>query len=463
MKRPGSMLAALAALSALAFAAAPGPAWAQRANAPDKPKAAATKPEDVKISAADKARGAKETPALIAASDVKTCQATDAAFRGQGTQKNADGKPVKATIYEVACQTGPGYLLVASEGQPKPQMINCIIAAQGATRCALPQNLDPKAELAGYARQAGRACDISDQRYVGSTSAGMTYYELGCGTAPGFILAVSETEVKPPQVTECMAVQGTSQACTFTTKAQMLSVYAPAVAQSGKPCQISDVRNIGASKVNGDIFTEIACGASPGFVLEQDKAGAYKTTIDCGKAQSLGGCEMTDASVAKTADAAAYTKLAAKAGFPCQVSKYRFIGVDPQNREVVELACSDRPDGALAVLSETGHNDVYDCVRAPIVSGQTCKLTDASVVYPKYTAALVSKGRSACKVSGAGFLGRTQAGVEYVETACSDGAPGWVIGFKAGTNTADELLTCRQASNSGLPCKLPANVAALKG
>ena len=172
---------------------------------------------------------------------------------------------------------------------------------------------------------------------------------------------------------------------------------------------------------------------------------------------------MTDATVAQTTDSAAYTKLAAKAGFTCDVAKYRFIGTDPQNREVVELQCKNRPDGALAVFSETGKSDVYDCVRAGAVSGQSCKLTDAAIVYPKYTEALAAKGRSTCKVSGAGFLGSTTAGTQYVETACADGNPGWVIGFKPGTTVADELLTCRQATNAGLACKLPSNKAANKG
>ena len=474
MKRLGLALAAAAALSALPLAA-PTAAWAQRIQSADRSKEAqaqaaaqkggAAAAGDAKVSAADKARGAKEAPALVAASDVKTCQVTDSAFRGSGSQKDAQGKAGKFSAYEVACQQGPGYLVIAAEGQPKPQMINCIIAADGATKCVLPSNTDFKAALAPYVRQTGRACEVSGQRYVGSsTASGQTYYEVGCGAGAGFVMAVSDREAKPPEVTDCLTVQGTSQACQLTTKAQMLAAYQPAIAKSGKACQISDVRSIGASKDTGDNYTEIACGASPGFVLVQDRAGAFKTAVDCGKAEGIGGgCKMTDVTTAQTADSAAYTKLAAKAGFPCNVKQYRFIGTDAQNREVVELACSDRPDGAMAVFSETGKSDIYDCVRAPALGGQACKLSQASVVYPKYTEALAAKGRSTCKVSGAGFLGRTTTNVEYVETACADGAPGWVIGFKAGTTTADELLTCKQANNAGLPCKLPTNTSANKG
>ncbi len=467
MKRLGLGVAALAALSALTLTLAlPGPAWAQRLKSNDNAPAADAKAgAPAKISDADKARGAKDTPALVAASNVKSCQVTDSAFRGAGSQKGADGKTVKVTLYEVACRTGPGYLVIAQEGVAKPQMSNCIIAAGGGTKCVLPQNADTGAALAGYVRETGRTCDISGQRYVGSGSSGMTYYEVGCRGAAGFLMAVNEAAPAgaKPDVTDCLQLQGTAQACQLTTREQSLAVYQPLVARAGKTCQVSDVRTIGADRNNGDLFTEIACGSTPGFILVQTAGGAFKSAVDCGKAESLGGCKMTDTAVAQTTDAAAYTKLAAKAGFPCQVKQYRYIGTDAQNREVVELACSDRPDGALAAFSETGKSDVYDCVRAPALGGQGCKLTQADVVYPKYTASLAAKGRNTCKVSGAGYLGGTQQGVDYVETACADGAPGWVIGFTRGTNTAADLLTCKQASNVGLPCKLPTNTAGNKG
>ncbi len=465
MKRLGLALAAAAALSALPLAAPT--AWAQRIQSADKSKAAdpaqpsTTAP--TKITPADKVRGMKEAPPLVAASIVKTCQVTDAAFRGSGTQKGADGKASKVTIYEVVCQQGPGYLVLASEGQPAPQMLNCFTAA-GGTKCALPQNGDFKAALSPYVREVGRTCDISGQRYVGTAaSTGLTYYELACGQAPGFVISVATASAAKTEVNDCLQLEGTPLACTLTTKPQMLQIYAANVAKSGKSCSISDVRQIGRDRNNPSLYTEIGCGSAPGFVLVTDLAGVYKSTIDCGKADSLGGCKLTDVAVAQTADSAAYSKLASKAGFPCAVKQYRFIGMDATNREVVELACNDHPEGAMAAFSDAGKSDVYDCVRGPALGGSECKLTDKALVYPKYTAALAAKGRTTCKVSTAGFLGRTQAGEVYVEAACADGAPGWVMSFKSGASTPDELLTCRQASNAGLPCKLPTNTGSGKG
>ena len=467
MTRLGLALAAAAALCA-----APLAAHAQRATAPSPPAAKPGAPPpklDAKTIAANKDKGAKEAPALLSGAGVQTCEIAEATYRGQGDDKDAQGKSSgKISAYEVACKAGPGYILVSRTSAPKPQAFNCIIAAQGATKCELAGNQDFKAALAPYVAQTGRACHISNVSYIGSsTTTSQTYYEVGCSPELGFRIGVSDTVGGPaPTVNDCLSLLGTPQACTLTTKEQVLAAFAPTVAKAGKTCQMADLRWIGRSAGSGDSYIEVACGANvPGFVLVSDAKGDFKQAIDCAKAQGIGeGCKMTDTTVAQNAEAGTYSKLAAKAGFPCQVKQYRFIGMDKDNREVVELACSDRPDGALGAFSEAaGKSTIYDCVRAPALGGTTCKLTQAAVIYPKYSEALAAKGRGTCKVSNATYLGHTQGGLDIVETACADGAPGWVVGFKEGTNTVSELLTCRQATGSGLPCKLPTNLAGNKG
>lgn len=458
MKRLGLTLAAAAVL-----AAAPLTALAQRAASTAAP-AAAPKPggglNPKQIEEARK-RGMKEAPALVAASAIKTCQVTDAIYKGQGDDKDVSGKTVgKLSAYEVACQSGPGYLVLSKPSSPQPQLINCIIAGGGASPCQLPQNSDFKAALTPAVQQAGRQCAVSDVRYVGTNvQAGQDFYEVACAAPQlGFLLGVS-TSGQPPIVNDCLAALGTSNECKLTTKAMIAQSYAPLVQQSGKACQVSDVRSIGRSKTSGEDYTEVACsGGTPGFVLVTDSGGKFKNAVDCAKAGGIGdGCKLTDVTVAKTEEAGTYSKLAAKAGYPCDVKEYRFIGMDAENREVVELACKNRPDGAVALFSEKGSSRIVDCVRAGAIGGSTCKLSDPSVVYSKYSDALASKGRNSCKVSGAQFLARTTDGTEYVETACADGAPGWVIAFTDAS--VKELLTCRQAGNSGLACKLPTNKA----
>lgn len=461
MKRLGLAIAAAAALIA-----APHAALAQRAGGGQPaaaPAAAGAKP-DAKQLAANRDKGMKEAPAVLATtSAAQSCQVADALYKGQGDEKDANGKSIgKISIYEVACKAGPGYLLIKRTAAV--QALNCIIAASGQTKCELPGNLDPKAALSPYVQQAGRTCTVADVRYAGSVPAeGQDFYEIGCAAPQlGFLLGVSNKGAAPI-VNDCIALLGGPQECKLTTRQQIAGSFQPLVARSGKACQVSDFRSIGKSKTSGETYTEIACGSTPGFVLVQDTSGGFKSAVDCAKAGGIGdGCKLTDVTVAKTEEAGTYTKLAAKAGFPCQVKEYRYIGQDAQNREVVELSCKDRPDGGLGLFSETGKSAVVDCVRAKGIGDTVCKLSDPAVVYPKYTEALAAKGRGTCKVSGAQYLGRTQAGVEYVEAACADGAPGWVIGFQEGTTTVGDLITCRQASNSGLPCKLPTNTAGNK-
>lgn len=452
MKRLGLALLALAA-AALAPAA---PALA-RIEAKADPK-----PAPVKLDQKALDRGMKEAPAVQQASGAP-CQISAAAFRGEGTQKGADGKPQKITIYETACSGGLGYLLLAPAGG-KPQAFDCLASAGSATQCALPANADPKAGLGPVIAAAGKTCAVSDAKYIGtSPSTGQTYYEVACGQAPGYRIAVPASG--PPAATDCAALLDSQNACTMTTKAQIVAALTPVAQSAGKSCQVSDVRFVGVGTKTSDTFYEFACGAQPGFIAIVDNTGKLKQAVDCAKAQGIGeGCKMTDTTVAQTQENAVYTKAAAKAGYPCQVSKYRFVGMDKQNREVVELACSDHPDGALAVLADAsagGKSEILDCVAAGAY-GQECKLSDPKLAYPKYSEALAAKGKTSCKVSGATFVGTSDKGVQYVETACADGAPGWVIAYDPATRKATEVLSCSQATNAGAPCKLPTNVAGNK-
>lgn len=403
------------------------------------------------------ARGQKEAPALVQAAGAR-CTVADAAYRGSG--KGADGK--SNDVYEVSCREGLGYLVIKTGGAPKPTAYDCLAAAGGGTKCVLPANGDPKAGLTQLATAAGRTCPVSDARYVGTSSTdGTTFYELACGSAPGFRLGVPAAATAKPEAVDCLALEGTGNACKLTTKAQSLASLTPLVQASGRTCQVKDGRYVGASDQAGASYYEVACAGAPGFMVATTTAtGKFKEAIDCSRAQGLaGGCTLTSADVTNAAATQRYAQLAAKAGFPCQVSKYRLIG-ESQGRDVVELACSNRPDGAVAVLSEQGHSEVYDCVRAGALQ-QQCQFTSPALIYPKYSAALAAKGRGTCKVSGTRFLGQSAStGGDVIETACADGKPGWVAYFVAGPSlTIQQLLTCRQSSNDGHACQLPTNLS----
>jgi hypothetical protein len=409
------------------------------------------------------AKGAKAAEVVQSAG--LPCTVTDAAFISEGEGKNPDdpkGKDLKVSSYEVACQQGMGYILQNYVGIPV-KIYDCVSLAATPSPCRLPENTDPKKLLSSLVAASGRTCTVNNERALGATKAGDRFYEVGCAEGPGFILQASApTSATPPKAEDCARAIGTNLECKFTTKEQiaaaMTARLTALVAASGKPCAITGSREVGADS-SGVAYYEVACSSGLGYMMAE-KNGALVRAIDCANARPLaGGCTLTDATKAESAESGTYSRLAAAGGYPCQVAKYRYIGLDnASNSEVVELQCSNRPDGAVALFptNNKGPAKFYDCVAAGAL-GESCKLSDPAAVYAKYTAALAAKGKTTCKVSGAKWLGSTAAGDTYVETACADGLPGWVVAMTP-AGSAAEVLTCGQAKSAGVSCSLPTNL-----
>jgi hypothetical protein len=436
-----SIALAIAAAATLALLTAPFQAFA------------ADKPED--YTRDQISQGKKEAPAVAQAVGIP-CTVTDAAFIGQSTGKDDAGKTYKQSIYEVACSEGLGYALLSPVGQP-PKAFDCVaLIGNPSLACRLPENKDPKKGLAPLVAQSGRTCTLSDARYLGSKLTGETFYEVGCGSAPGFLLETAKGQ--PPKIIGCDEVSG-SLACKFTTEAQISAESSAAatalLAKSGKTCQLSKSRKIGTLQ-SGDVAYEVACADGSGYILEESTAGAFHTAINCANAGD--SCKLTDTTKAQTVEAGTYTRLAKASGYPCDVAQYRFIGIDSTQSEVVELKCSNRPDGAVAVFpADNSKGRVLDCVQAGAIQ-QSCKLTtDQTPLYAKYTKLLASKGKTTCKVSNArGVPGQTKDGDNFIETACSDGLPGYVMVMTPAGSLSD-LLNCGQAKAAGVACALPGN------
>jgi hypothetical protein len=127
---------------------------------------------------------------------------------------------------------------------------------------------------------------------------------------------------------------------------------------------------------------------------------------------------------------------------------------------VVELQCSNRPDGGIGIFPARGTPRVLDCVRS-LTEGYKCSFSPESAAYPRLYAQLQAKGKPSCQVSGARPFGRTTAGEDLVEVACSDGGPGWVLQYPTtGGSTPSTLLNCAQAAQmgGGKGCQLPTNM-----
>lgn len=401
-----------------------------------------------------KERGMKEAPAIAQTAGL-ICNVSDAVFMGEDKKQGM-------TFYEVACSEGMGYVLLNKADGSKPQAYTCLETAKptadgtpNTLACQLPANADPKSALTSFVAKGGVPCVVEKARAIGQGQKS-AYFEVACQGGAGYILVTSSPPDanQPVQMNTCLAYEpGGNLYCELSDRAAQLAPIDALVAKANRGCTVSDRRYVLSSK-DGTNYYEVACSDGKGYMVQEAKNGTLQRIIDCGSADFVGGgCTLTDSRAAQTEQSALYTRLATNAGFKCEVSKYAPLPTTGP-KEVVELQCKNRADGGVAVFTGNG-GKVYNCVMAEL-EGYRCSFTKKDAVYPKLSAALDTLGKGSCEVSDARIVGKsTDEG--FVEVACADGLPGWVIGYPNGSETPKELLSCLQAANIGGGCKLPTN------
>ncbi len=449
----------LAALAAVVFANAPQ-AFAGQAAA----GAAAAKPPTV-ITKPQIDQGMKEAPPLVTASGAP-CTLTSAAYVGAGVQK-VDGKDFTAKFYELACSEGMGYILVTKPAPDKPQLFDCVAAPLVATKCLLPANANPASGLQKVTTAGGAACTVNNARLIGmNNTQGLNIYEVGCSEGTGYILNAPQPG-SAAKISEmnCLKAELAKVECEFTPKAQRISHAAKIAAPApfAKDCTINQARWVAGDPTKGTEYYEYGCdGGKPGFMVEASATEQFVRALNCAQAEGIaGGCTFTNVNTALTAENATYTKLATAAGMTCSVSQYRFLAVDPTTKaEMVELSCANRPASVIAYFpTDSGSKaKFYDCVRAT-TRGLNCKLSALDAAYPGLTQALASQGKTTCTVSGARSIGTAESS-EFIETACSDKLPGWVIEYETSSDKVKSVIACTAAKGIGGGCTLPTNVVA---
>jgi hypothetical protein len=437
----------LAAALSLAFMA---PAAVM--SAPKKPAALPADGIDPKARAA----GMAALPALLTQGGLN-CTLAEGRLIGED-------KKAGSAYYEFSCSTGVGGVLVSNKTGAAPSYFNCLETNKpqpdgkpSSLFCKLSGNADPKAQLAPFVAKTPIACPIADARAIGSSPTA-SYFELGCADGSGFILVTSAPMSldKDVKMNTCLAYEaGGNISCELSTREAQLAVVDKLMAASGKTCAISDKRYI-LTTINFSTYFEVACGDGKGYVLERNAAGALVRAIDCANAPSGAECNLTDSREAKTEQAGLYSRLATKAGFQCTVSKYAMFPSKPRE-EVVELQCSNRPDGGVAVFDADGNGKVSNCVLS-LLDGRKCSFSEQSAAFPAVTADLKSMGKSTCTVSEARPIGRTANGDGYLEVGCSDGLPGWVLVYGSASTKPKEVLSCKQAAGVGGGCKITNNL-----
>jgi len=409
-------------------------------------------------------KGMAAAPGLITAAGLD-CQLADARLIGEGKDPKTKAKNA---LYELACTGNEGVVVEQTEGSP-PQTFTCLQFAEpgpdgkpNPTQCILPGNADPKAGLLPYIAKAGKTCTPDKVRALGQSPTN-TVFELACKEGGGgYILETSAPPRldKPAVMDPCIGFPpGGNISCTLTDRAAQLAVVDQLMAKSGKACAIKDRSFVGVA-ASGVMIYEAACQDGKGFMIEQAANGAFKQAVDCASADNIGGgCKLTDARQAKTEQSGLYTTLAKKAGFQCDVSGYAPLPAGLQGKEVVELACSNRPDGAIAIFSarESDPSVIYDCAHSEL-EGYRCGLTKPSAAYGKLTADLRTLGKPSCTVSDARTVGVTASHEGYLEVACADGLQGYMIEYTMAPLTPKTTIVCSEAKGISGGCTLAGNV-----
>ena len=409
----------------------------------------------VEVSEAQRKQGMAEAPAAAQAAGIE-CKVSDARFVG----KNADPKTkVSTSYYEIACDQGEGFILSAAAGA-KPTAFTCVEAnfppdgkPTGLT-CVLPGNADPKSGLMPLLAKGGvTSCTPESVRGIGQ-SATNTFIEVACAGGGGYILQAGSPAVpsQPVVANDCLLFDSGNGniKCTLHDAASRLAVVDAYVKQANNGCAVKDRRYAGLSQ-GGSAFFEASCQDGKGYMLQVEK-GVFTKAIPCEKAATImGGCELVNAKEAETAQAGLYTKLSKAAGFNCEVSKYAPFPSPDASKDIVEMACSNRPDGAVGVFGATAKDSkVYDCAKSLMV-GFRCSFTKPN--YESITADLKKLGKSECVVSDTRIIGKTAAGNTLMEAACTDGLKGWEIEYDP-TLTPKTVTGCAFSKD----CKLKGNV-----
>lgn len=415
----------------------------------------ASKKEEAALAAA-RTQGMAEAPAVAQAAGI-ACQVTDARFVG----KMSDPKTKAVTnFYEIDCDRGVGFVLQAPAGA-KPSAFTCIEANSTqpdgkppSLPCKLPGNANPLADLTPLLTKAGVSCTPDGARGIGQTVRN-TFLEVSCQGAVGYVLQ-AEAPANPDGAVvanDCLVFDANDGniKCTLHDAAYRLAVVDRYAAAANNGCVVKDRRYIGVSQA-GAAYYEASCQDGKGYIYKTEK-GELAQTTSCEKAMGLlGGCSLTDAKEAQTAQAGLYSNLAKKAGFDCQVSKYAPFP-SPAGRDVVELACGNRPDGAVGIFTTKAElTQVVDCARAPIV-GYRCSFSKPEASHKAVTADLKKMGKSECEVSAVRLLGKTATGTTYLETACADGLKGYILEYKSEPLAPVNAIGCAFSKD----CVLPGN------
>ncbi|MEH6699857.1 MAG: hypothetical protein V7672_14265 [Brevundimonas sp.] len=213
----------------------------------------------------------------VAAVAVPTCQVTESSLLGQ--------REDETKLYEIACATGPGYILVATADAPTAA--DCVLQsslawqlrqenpeADAGLQCTLPGNQNRVEVITAYGQQAGVSCQ-TDEAVAWNTRV----YELGCAGADGYRLEKSEAGSWSAMPCWRYALIA-SDTCKLTTAEESRLEWPKLVANTEiAACNIEDVSWMGDNPERG-AFYELKCSTGEGVIVRFHE-GATQQVYSC--------------------------------------------------------------------------------------------------------------------------------------------------------------------------------------
>jgi hypothetical protein len=263
------------------------------------------------------------------------------------TNARGIGQTHTNTLIEVSCQSGEGYIVIASaplDASKEVQAQNCLNFddGDGNVKCELSTKAQRLAVVDRVLQGPGaNGCTVKDKRFVGTARDGSDYYEASCQDGKGYIYKVSGGKLA--QAIGCGQAQGILGGCTLTdarqATAEQAALYTKLAHNAGSSCDVdhyADFPMRGADEV-----VELACKSGAGAIGIFPATGKGQV-LDCGRAQALGyKCSLTkDSGFAQlTEDLRKFNQKT------CDVSDSRVVGKTAKGTVMVEVACADHYKG----------------------------------------------------------------------------------------------------------------------
>jgi len=367
----------------------------------------------------------------------------------------------ESTFYEIACKGNEGFVIATHKATPPvhPDVYTCLEVANSPAVCSLPLNIDPKSGLQPEVTSIDPGCQLSAAKGIGhATDGSKTVFEIACQDGAGYLLETSfpVSPAKPAKLIPCFVNNASGQTkCSLTDDASANAYVDRFAAQAVKDCVAKDRRVMGAT-ATGDLYYEFSCQNGKGYIISQTPTLAVGKVIDC---EQTDQCQLTDVRAHKSEQAGLYTKLAEAGGFNCTVTEYAAFDVNLPGHEVVELSCSNRPDGAVGLFpgKPTDPAKIFDCAHSEL-EGFRCTFTPVDAAYPSVTADLNKLGKSSCTVSGERVIGVSADKLGYVEVTCADGNPGFIIAYDTTDMAPKQATSCPLARDIAGGCTMPQNI-----